>query len=91
MRTVVYVRVSTLRQAQAQTIEQQFDRLGTHLHAGGEELASETIFRDDGYSGATLNRLSVPVEYWSIRIPDTAGEMRRRVSDEAARLGLKMV
>ena len=33
MRTVVYVRVSTLRQAQAQTIEQQLDRLRTCFQA----------------------------------------------------------
>jgi site-specific DNA recombinase len=56
MRTAVYVRVSTQRQAQAQTIEQQLDRLRAHLHAGGEELTSGNIFRDDGYSGASLNR-----------------------------------
>ncbi len=56
MRTTAYVRVSTSRQAQAQTIEQQLDRLRAHVHACGEDLASEDIFRDDGYSGATLNR-----------------------------------
>ena len=56
MRTVVYVRVSTLRQAQAQTIEQQLDRLRACFRSRGVELASEDIFRDDGYSGATLNR-----------------------------------
>ena len=52
----VYVRVSTQRQAQAQTIEQQLERLRAHLRGQGEELTSEAIFRDDGYSGATLNR-----------------------------------
>ncbi len=31
MRTAVYVRVSTARQAQAQTIDQQLDRLRVHL------------------------------------------------------------
>ena len=56
MRTAVYVRVSTARQAQAQTIEQQLERLRAHVRAQGEELASEAIFRDDGGSGATLNR-----------------------------------
>src|SRR3954452_12339393 len=56
MRKAVYVRVSTLPQAQAHTIEQQLDRLRSHLHAGGEELTSENIFRDDGYSGGSLNR-----------------------------------
>ena len=56
MTTAVYVRVSTARQAQAQTIEQQLERLRAHVGAQGEELASEAIFRDDGVSGATLNR-----------------------------------
>jgi site-specific DNA recombinase len=56
MRVAVYVRVSTQRQAQAQTIEQQLERLRAHLRDQGVGLASEAIFRDDGYSGATLNR-----------------------------------
>ena len=56
MRTAVYVRVSTVRQAQAQTIEQQLERLRAHVRAQGEELASDAIFRGDGISGATLNR-----------------------------------
>jgi site-specific DNA recombinase len=56
MRTAVYVRVSTPRQSQAQTIDQQRARLRAHLAAHGEELQSEPIFRDDGDSGASLNR-----------------------------------
>jgi site-specific DNA recombinase len=48
--------VSTQRQAQAQTIEQQLERLRAHLRGQGLELISERIFRDDGHSGATLNR-----------------------------------
>jgi site-specific DNA recombinase len=56
MRTAVYVRVSTQRQSQAQTIDQQLARLRAHLAVQGEELQSEQIFRDDGYSGASLNR-----------------------------------
>jgi site-specific DNA recombinase len=56
MRTAVYVRVSTQRQSQAQTIDQQLARLRAHLAAQGEELYSAQIFRDDGYSGASLNR-----------------------------------
>jgi site-specific DNA recombinase len=52
----IHVRVSTQRQAQAQTIEQQLERLRAHLRGQGVELASEAIFRDDGYSGTTLNR-----------------------------------
>lgn len=56
MQVAVYVRVSTQRQAQAQTIEQQLERLGAHIQAQGWQLSDDHIFRDDGYSGATLNR-----------------------------------
>src|SRR3954453_11961426 len=56
MTVAVYVRVSTQRQAQAENIQQQLDRLRAHLRDQGAELASEKVFRDDGYSGATLNR-----------------------------------
>ena len=56
MRTAIYARVSTERQTLAQTIEQQVTRLTTHLDSQGETLRVEDIFRDDGYSGATLNR-----------------------------------
>ena len=56
MKTAIYARVSTNRQTQAQTIEQQLDRLKRHLDWQGESLPAENIFRDDGYSGANLNR-----------------------------------
>jgi site-specific DNA recombinase len=56
MRTAVYLRVSTNRQTQAQTIEQQWERLKAHLHLQGEQLLAENVFRDDGYSGASLTR-----------------------------------
>ncbi len=56
MRIAVYVRVSTQRQAQTQTIEQQLERLRAHSQSQKWELPDENIFRDDGYSGATLNR-----------------------------------
>jgi site-specific DNA recombinase len=56
MRIAIYVRVSTQRQAQTQTIEQQIDRLRAHLQAQGLPLPEEDIFRDDGYSGASLRR-----------------------------------
>jgi DNA invertase Pin-like site-specific DNA recombinase len=54
--TAIYVRVSTDRQAQAQTIDQQLERLKAHLETEGETLLAENIFRDDGYSGGSLNR-----------------------------------
>src|SRR5262245_3033846 len=54
--TAIYVRVSTERQTLAHTIEPQVRRLTAHVHAQGEALQAEDIFRDDGYRGATLNR-----------------------------------
>ncbi|MCC7362538.1 MAG: recombinase family protein, partial [Anaerolineales bacterium] len=56
MRIAVYVRVSTQHQAQTQTIEQQLERLRAHLQSQGWDLLEENTFRDDGYSGASLNR-----------------------------------
>ena len=56
MQVAIYARVSTQRQAQAQTSEQQLERLRTHAAAQGWDLPPENIFRDDGYSGATLKR-----------------------------------
>ncbi|HJW26954.1 MAG TPA: recombinase family protein [Rhodocyclaceae bacterium] len=56
MRVAVYVRVSTPNQVHQQTIDQQLDRLRAHLQAQDLKLGDELIFRDDGYSGARLNR-----------------------------------
>ena len=56
MNIAVYVRVSTQRQAQTQTIEQQLDSLRTYHEAQGWPWQEEHIFRDDGYSGAKLRR-----------------------------------
>jgi len=56
MRVAIYVRVSTPNQAQAQTIEQQVARLRAAVQERAWTLAEEHIYRDDGYSGATLNR-----------------------------------
>jgi site-specific DNA recombinase len=56
MNIAVYVRVSTQRQAQAQTIEQQLDSLQNYHKAQGWPWQEEHIFRDDGYSGAKLRR-----------------------------------
>ena len=52
----VYVRVSTQRQAQAQTIEQQLDSLRTYHETHGWPRQDDLIFQDDGYSGAKLRR-----------------------------------
>ena len=56
MRVALYVRVSTQHQTQTQTIDQQLDRLRAHGQVQGWPLAEELIFRDDGFSGATLHR-----------------------------------
>jgi site-specific DNA recombinase len=56
MRVAVYARVSTTRQAQAQTIEQQLDRLQAAVAEHGWRLDEQHIYRDDGYSGASLGR-----------------------------------
>lgn len=57
MEVALYVRVSTSRQQQTQTIEQQLVRLRAHVAAQPAwHLAEEHIYRDDGYSGGKLNR-----------------------------------
>jgi site-specific DNA recombinase len=56
MRVAIYARVSTTRQAQAQTIEQQLDRLRRAVAEHGWTLEEEHVYRDDGYSGAGLSR-----------------------------------
>src|SRR5215218_1056875 len=57
MRVALYVRVSTDRQQQAQTIQQQVTQLHSYVAAhDGWTVAEEHIFRDDGHSGAKLSR-----------------------------------
>jgi site-specific DNA recombinase len=57
MEVALYVRVSTNRQQQQQTIKQQLTRLREHIAMQPDwHLADEHIYRDDGYSGAQLNR-----------------------------------
>src|SRR3954465_14047080 len=87
MTVAVYVRVSTQRQAQAQTIEQQLDRLRAHLREQGVELASEGVFRDDGYSGATLNRPGLD----RLRDAARAGEVDRVLVTDPDRLARNYV
>src|SRR6266545_2709248 len=56
MRVALYARVSTTRQAQAQTIEQQLTRLRSLVEQQGWILSEAHIYRDDGFTGASLNR-----------------------------------
>lgn len=57
MKIALYIRVSTHYQMQNQTIEQQLERLRTAVVDHPEwELVDEHVYRDDGYTGAKLNR-----------------------------------
>ena len=57
MEVALYVRVSTNRPQPQQTLEQHLDRLQAHVATHTDwHLAEEHIYRDDGSSGATLNR-----------------------------------
>jgi site-specific DNA recombinase len=56
MRVALYACVSTNRQALTQSIDQQLDRLREYVVSQGWPLSDADIFRDDGHSGATLNR-----------------------------------
>ncbi len=52
----IYARVSTPNQTQAETIEQQIEQLQTFVKQKKWQLNPEHVFRDDGRSGATLER-----------------------------------
>jgi len=57
MEVALYARVSTTRQQQHQTIEQPLSRLRAYVATHPDwSVADEHIYRDDGYSGATLKR-----------------------------------
>jgi site-specific DNA recombinase len=73
MCVAVYARVSTQRQAQAQTIDQQLERLRAHCDAHGWALRDTYVFRDDGYSGASLHRPGLD----RLREAAAAGELDR--------------
>ena len=70
MRVAVYARVSTTRQAQAQTIEQQLDRLREAVAGRGWELEEQHVYRDDGYRAPG----------WAARAWTGCGTMRRWLS-----------
>ena len=68
MKIALYARVSTNRQMQSQSIEQQLERLQGAVTQHPEwDLATEHIYRDDGYTGAKLNRPGLD------RLRDAAG------------------
>ena len=60
MEVARYVRVSTTRQQQHQTIEQQLSRLRDAVATHPDwHVADEHIYCDEGYSGATRKRLGL--------------------------------
>ena len=56
MRAALYARVSTERQERQQTIDSQLTALRSWVAAQGHSLAETHVFRDEGYSGARLDR-----------------------------------
>src|SRR3954463_10233517 len=54
MRAAIYARVSNERQERQQTIERQLAAL--RAWAEGHQLSDRHVFRDEGYSGARLDR-----------------------------------
>ncbi len=103
MNVAIYARVSTQRQAQSQSIDQQLDRLRTHCRDQGWTLSQDAIFRDDGYSGASLNRpgldqlrdriKSGDIERVLITAPDRLGRKYAHqaiIIDEFERLGCQL-
>ncbi len=87
MRAGIYARVSSKRQAQDQTIQQQLTRLRTHLERRGWEFDEERVYADDGYSGASLSRPGLD------RLRDHAGlaELDVVVITEPSRLARKYI
>ena len=56
MKVAAYARVSTQRQAEDQTIEQQIERLQARAQMEGWTLEAGHVYRDEGYSGARIDR-----------------------------------
>jgi site-specific DNA recombinase len=87
LRIALYARVSTLHQAQAQTIDQQLTRLQAYATAHDWLVPDDHIFRDDGRSGATLNRPGLD----HLRDAVRAGELDRVLVTEPDRLARNYV
>ncbi len=87
LRVAIYARVSTLHQAQAQTIEQQLTRLQVYAHDHGWLVPDDHIFRDDGRSGSDLNRPGLD----RLRDAVRAGELDRVLVTEPDRLARNYV
>ena len=75
MSIAIYVRVSTQRQAQTQTIEQQLERLQAHAQSQGWDLPDENIFRDDGLSYGDCGEQLAPA---TILLPGLSSPQSRK-------------
>jgi site-specific DNA recombinase len=82
LRVALYARVSTQHQAHAQTIDQQLARLRDRVAGRGWQLADAHTFRDDGQSGASLNRPGLDRLRDAVRL----GEVDRVLVTEPDRL-----
>jgi len=87
MKVAMYVRVSTYRQALTQTIEQQIRLLSEHSQTHGWPWCEEHLFRDDGYSGASLRRPGLD----RLRDQIRSGAFDRVVMTEPSRLARNYV
>jgi site-specific DNA recombinase len=87
MSLAIYVRVSTQRQAQSQTIEQQLQRLVSYIEEQGWSLPLENIYKDDGYSGSKLSRPGLD----QLRDKVQRGEVERLLMTAPDRLARKYV
>ena len=87
LQVAVYIRVSTLNQAQTQTIEQQLQQLHRHIETQGWQLPAEYIYRDEGHSGASLNRPGLDKLRDAIRW----GEIERLLITNPDRLARKYI
>ena len=56
MRAAIYARVSTERQERQQTIDSQLDLLRAWARSADHVLSEDHVFRDEGHSGARLDR-----------------------------------
>jgi site-specific DNA recombinase len=99
----LYVRVSTNRQAQAQTVASQLEALRERATRDGLVIAAEQEYMDDGYSGATLARPALErlrdvaalggVEVLSVHSPDRLARAyvhQVLLLEELARAGVRV-
>jgi site-specific DNA recombinase len=87
MRVAVYVRVSTIRQVQTQSSEQQLERLQVYIGTQGWQLLPVNVFRDEGYSGSQLRRPGLD----RLRDKVGAGEFDRIIITDPDRLARNYV